>query len=690
MKEIINQLKSNKKLHIAVYLFLGVFILECTLFNYKHWFSLGYETIDASDYITEYGPGLSIDEDGIHVNDTASSFIRMQNMDFHIDNIYMDAISNTAPIINVHLYSSDAASYNLADRGATTIADNTLLTNYFDVHLSGNTDDLAIFFIDANSVINVGAIEFNKTVPFNFSFLRMAVMILLCMFIIAFRPKSELYNIKLFEAGRIKYILTTGCLIVISLMCIFIGNVINPDTTIANSTKNWWPANEEYVDLADAIIAGQLELQRTPPASLATIDNPYDPVKREDTVNAANETFDWDYAYFEGKYYCYFGVIPAVLFYVPYKLITGNDLKTWDLAIFCTIIYCIVCFYFIYQLYKKYFDKASLGAYLLSGIFLCFSSSIVYLIYLGLVYSIPIITSLMFGLFGLGLWLSSCNTGSLIRWKMVAGSVSIALIIGCRPQLVLIFILAVPIFWNETIKERLFFSKKGILNTVIVMLPFIIVGVAMMAYNAARFHSPFDFGANYNLTGNDMTHRGWVWARFPLGIFTYVFEPLNVSAAYPFLNLCSQANDYLGRTSYEPFMGGILAYNTLFVLNVLVFKLRKGLQEKKAFLMALLPSVLGLIIMLLDIQMSGITQRYLSDFSWMFAITTVIVIVAVEEKLLGTSKGIKDCFYAIIAIGVCACVILNCWNIFIDGRYFDLKTNNPELYYAVKCMLPFY
>ena len=94
--------------------------------------------------------------------------------------------------------------------------------------------------------------------------------------------------------------------------------------------------------------------------------------------------------------------------------------------------------------------------------------------------------------------------------------------------------------------------------------------------------------------------------------------------------------------------------------------------------------------MLLDIQMSGITQRYLSDFSWMFAITTVIVIVAVEEKLLGTSKGIKDCFYAIIAIGVCACVILNCWNIFIDGRYFDLKTNNPELYYAVKCMLPFY
>ena len=123
------------------------------------------------------------------------------------------------------------------------------------MHLSGNTDDLAIFFTDANSVINVGAIEFNKTVPFNFSFLRMAVMLLLGMFIIAFRPKSELYNIKLFEAGRIKYILTTGCLIVISLMCIFIGNVINPDTTIANSTKNWWPANEEYVDLADAIIA---------------------------------------------------------------------------------------------------------------------------------------------------------------------------------------------------------------------------------------------------------------------------------------------------------------------------------------------------------------------------------------------------------------------------------------------------
>lgn len=36
-----------------------------------------------------------------------------------------------------------------------------------------------------------------------------------------------------------------------------------------------------------------------------------------------------------------------------------------------------------------------------------------------------------------------------------------------------------------------------------------------MWYNAARFGSPFDFGANYNLTSNDMTRRGFAVGASP-------------------------------------------------------------------------------------------------------------------------------------------------------------------------------
>lgn len=49
------------------------------------------------------------------------------------------------------------------------------------------------------------------------------------------------------------------------------------------------------------------------------------------------------------------------------------------------------------------------------------------------------------------------------------------------------------------------------------ILPYIIVAAGVMYYNAARFGSPFDFGANYNLTFNDMTLRGFRIDRFLYG-----------------------------------------------------------------------------------------------------------------------------------------------------------------------------
>ncbi len=43
--------------------------------------------------------------------------------------------------------------------------------------------------------------------------------------------------------------------------------------------------------------------------------------------------------------------------------------------------------------------------------------------------------------------------------------------------------------------------------------PYIVVCAGIMWYNKARFGSLFDFGANYNLTVNDMTKRGMAVGR---------------------------------------------------------------------------------------------------------------------------------------------------------------------------------
>lgn len=60
------------------------------------------------------------------------------------------------------------------------------------------------------------------------------------------------------------------------------------------------------------------------------------------------------------------------------------------------------------------------------------------------------------------------------------------------------------------------------------------IALLLMWYNYAGFGSPFDFGANYNLTTNDMTKRGLSAARIPAGLFAYLFQLPIVKMSFPF------------------------------------------------------------------------------------------------------------------------------------------------------------
>lgn len=88
-----------------------------------------------------------------------------------------------------------------------------------------------------------------------------------------------------------------------------------------------------------------------------------------------------------------------------------------------------------------------------------FASSIVYLVYYGTIYSVPIICSLLFSILGLTFWIDAKGSHTVCRYKLVIGSLFIAFTLQCRPAFILIFVLAIPIFWDELVKDRLFFKK---------------------------------------------------------------------------------------------------------------------------------------------------------------------------------------------------------------------------------------
>ena len=224
-------------------------------------------------------------------------------------------------------------------------------------------------------------------------------------------------------------------------------------------------------------------------------------------------------------------------------------------------------------------------------------------------------------------------------------------------------------------------------NTLSVIVPFLIIGVGIMYYNYARFGSVMDFGANYNLTSNDMTHRGIVLARNWVGIFEYIFQPLNISSKFPFMQLIGNnvQFDYQGYLSQEPLFGGFLWFNPILVICWAYFKNRKEMKKKKCYALGVGAFVSAVIIILLTIQMSGMTQRYMSDFGWLFAMSTVIAFLYLEEKYRNTQK-----YYIVMKVLIslsAITLVVNYFNIFIADRYQNLFYTNPNLWFWVKYVL---
>lgn len=227
------------------------------------------------------------------------------------------------------------------------------------------------------------------------------------------------------------------------------------------------------------------------------------------------------------------------------------------------------------------------------------------------------------------------------KWYLI-GSLCMALVAGCRPQPLVLSLLAFPLFWRHFITEKHLFSASGARRFACLFAPYNVVAVGLMWYNYARFGSALDFGANYNLTVNDMTKRGLNVGRFAPAFFAYFLQPPNMSGVFPYIQPTVFETTYLGQTIKEVTFGGILVcLPLLWVLPFSKMILQKRIKQRSTRTIAGVIIVLlaaGVIVALLDAQMAGILQRYFADFSFMFLAAAVLLVFIVNENVRAESK----------------------------------------------------
>ena len=659
-------------------------ILEVFVFNFRFWESLFFGSID--NVSTRY-------EDGVFYADNINAKIR---------NVYV-ATTDTTDAVSLRVIVSDQANTGFG-YDVTEIVNSIEESKYIRVHPDGVVKSLKIDFSPYHDLNNAypGNVEvrFNTVRPFIFRVIRFIALMAVTAIVIVFRPKCKLYSVKLWDEGKKmchdnKMIISFAIILLCSAWILIL---MQYEDVPIRGYYDRQHVEAIYSYQAEALLDGHTELNIEAPDYLTKLDNPYDPSQRNAMAEETGIRSRGDFAYYNGKYYSYYGIVPTIMFYLPYTAMTGEPLSNAVPVFFYSMIFIVSIFMVILLMAKRY-GNISVGHYLLISVGAVFASFAVYCAITPWIYSVAFMSGLSFVTAALALWLyaerviSSCknpdrNAKAIIA--LIFGSVLMSLAFGSRPSFILYVFLAFPIF-GKAIKEKHFFSKKGIINTLSVIIPALILCSAVLFYNYIRFDSFLDFGAKRNLSIDVMYHE-MSPSTIGLGLFEYLFQLPNIKGTFPYIHSVYDWNyhmtDYQGVLFFDPVFGGIFTLAPYSLFSIFLFKRRKTLKSKNLYGFGILSLITALVLMIIDIQMGGISMRYQIDFALLIALASVIVIIDIlGENKETTGEWFAALFHWALIISTAFTVIWLLMSAMALEKPNPMLTYSADLYYSLKYLI---
>ena len=378
----------------------------------------------------------------------------------------------------------------------------------------------------------------------------------------------------------------------------------------------------QYEYMARALLNGNLYLDcyNVDPILLA-MDNPYDAEKRAEI----EAIFEWDNAFYNGKYYMYFGVVPTFLTFLPFLAITGRNLSTFVATQIFTAFFILGIFATFYMLVKRFFEKMSLGMYLAMSVAVSVMS-IWYAIGSPVLYCTAITAGLCMEIWSLfffvkAVWIEENQQKTILYafWGSLFG----ALAFGCRPPIALANIVVLPMLVVYLKKRKI--NIKLIAQLFIAAMPYIVIGILLMIYNYLRFDNPFEFGSAYQLTMDDMRNYGGIGQDFDLikllrDICKNFWEWRPFSKVFPFYTV-----------------GGVYVnYPILLIaiIGVTSKNVRNSIKKNDFTFLILMLFLTPIVITAADVLWAPyLAERYKMDIYWLMAILCYIVIGFFNEYL---------------------------------------------------------
>ncbi len=383
----------------------------------------------------------------------------------------------------------------------------------------------------------------------------------------------------------------------------------------------------QYELMAEALLDGKIELDYGDTEGLESLENPYDPEERKQS----GVKYHWDHAYYEGHYYMYFGIVPVLLLFLPYRVITGEALTTFHGTQVFTAIAIAGIFMLFYRLSRRFFPKLHMGLYLcLSAAFSVMSfwyASAEPALYCTAITAAVALEIWSIYFFVWAVWGESRENRQILL--AAVGALLGALVFGCRPTVALANVLVIPML-AVFLRGRKF-SLKLFGKLAAAASPYVIVGVCLMLYNYVRFADPFEFGQAYQLTVADQTGYS-----ISLNFSTVVrlvnesgknfFAMRDISTKFPYIRASSVFFNF-----------------PILLLGVLILRREVFSEIRKHKLLSLVFTIVGAVLLITAFSILWtpyLLERYRMDIYFLIAIGCFTVLGfsysgATHKKLLG-------------------------------------------------------
>jgi hypothetical protein len=682
-----------KKYKVYIIILIICLILETFLFNIYalKTYNNKSKIFTTEDFIIE---GFKKTKNNTYILKNSVGSIELLGINEKINSIYFNFDSDKEIKFKLYYTDENSSTYTMnksMSNNNVVIYTEYEKSKYIPCDYIGKTEKIKLE-IDINeykqysSIINdyvgtlecsINSIEINKPIPFNFNVSRILLLFITASFIYAL-INEDFFN-KVFCNSQSQ----KNTILYITLFFIAIEIIVTGGMIYRNSSDVY---SKEYVD---ALLKGQAYLLDEPSQELKDLTDPYDYGVRKQISN-----FKWDTVLYNGKYYVYFGILPALVFFVPIRIL-GFNLSTSVLTAILTILSIIVTTKFFIVIIQKWYKNIAFKYVVLLLLFFLFNNRILWVISRPQFYEMIVMSAYFFVMLGMYMIIKSdlLIDYKNVNWKFLFfGCLFLALAVSCRPLALIVSILILPDLiklLKYSIKE--FKQNKKIITNFIlfVFLPYVTIGLLLAIYNYVRFDNIFEFGDSYQLTVTNIKNMKNSFTRILLGLRKFLFDMPIITDQFPFILSNTYRPEYQGIYYIDKTGGGIFTIGILpFVIFLLPFiqkDMRKEYNKIRLFIYNML--LIAMFMILTFLSKYGVSGRYMLDICWLFNLSSVLIILFIYSKIKDNEYSKKIFFLTLVLIVFISCAL----NMFgaITGTNNLLRNTNLCKWYMLKDIFTF-